>query len=74
MLMKAFPVAPGEAAVDIDAPPLTFKEIAHLRAILPDRGEAKRSFLQDAKPVARDAAEQFARLYRYFPSFAHVEE
>jgi hypothetical protein len=72
-LLNSFPVADSDKAIDIEAPSLTFKEIGHLRRLLPDQ-EGVSTYLSNAKPVAQDAAKQFARLYRHFPSFAHVEE
>lgn len=68
--------APGISVpniLDITAPTLTFKEITHLKTILPN-GVAGADFEQRAKPIKKDPALQFAKFYRYFPSFADVEE
>lgn len=72
-LLYAFPISMDDKPIDIDAPVLTFREIAHLRAQLPEKIDLKK-FLQNAHPITKEAATQFAALYRYFPSFAHIEE
>lgn len=65
----------GNEMTEVTAPILTFREIAHLKSILPN-GLAGEDFEKKAAavPVPSDDARLFARLYRYFPSFADVEE
>jgi hypothetical protein len=63
----------GRDMVEVRAPALTFREIAHLKSILPN-GSAADDFEQKAGAIPIDDARLFARLYRYFPSFADVEE
>ena len=58
---------------EIISPVLTFREISHLKAHLP-AGTDTDKFLKMAKPIEDDAAKRFAELYRYYPSFADVEE
>lgn len=58
---------------EIISPVLTFREISHLKAHLPT-GTDTVKFLKAAKPIEEDAARRFAELYRYYPSFADVEE
>ena len=58
---------------EIISPVLTFREISHLKTHLP-AGADTDNFLRSAKPITEDAAKRFAELYRYYPSFADVEE
>ena len=71
--MRAYPISVNGTPVNIDAPALTFREIAHLRAQLPKK-PSDQTFLQKAQPIQGESAEKFASLYRYFPSFANIEE
>jgi len=66
-------VLSGSEMTEVSAPVLTFREIAHLKSILPN-GPAADDFEKRAGAVPADDARLFARLYRYFPSFADVEE
>lgn len=66
-------IAKGDAIYEITAPPLTFKEIAHLKTLLPKHLKPA-DYLKKALPVQADHAESFARFYRYYPAFADVEE
>lgn len=59
--------------IDITTPALTFREINHLKALLPHSVKSA-NFEDEARPIKKEDAEQFARFYRYFPSFADVEE
>jgi len=63
----------GADILEVTAPVLTFREIAHLKSILPN-GVVGDDFEAKAGCVPPDDARSFARLYRYFPSFADVEE
>lgn len=63
----------GGQMTEVIAPVLTFREIAHLKSILPN-GIAAADFETKAGAVPIDDARRFAQLYRYFPSFADVEE
>ncbi len=66
-------VLSGSEMTEVSAPVLTFREIAHLKSILPN-GLALADFEQRAGAVPVEDARLFARLYRYFPAFADVEE
>ena len=72
-LMKSPGIARGKKPIQIDAPVLTFREMAHLRTVLPNRGDEKK-YLDAAHPIPKEPAKRFAALYRYFPTFAHIEE
>lgn len=72
-LLTSAVVSTGAIPVDIEAPAVTFREIAHLKNLLPDSPNSAK-FLAGAKPVPKAHAKKFATLYRYFPSFAQVEE
>jgi hypothetical protein len=63
----------GGGLMEVRAPVLTFREIAHLKSILPN-GSASDDFEQKVGAIPAQDARLFARLYRYFPSFADVEE
>jgi hypothetical protein len=66
-------VISGKDMTEVTAPVLTFREIAHLKSILPNSAAAP-DFETRAGSVPVDDARIFAKLYRYFPSFADVEE
>lgn len=53
----------------IEVPNLTYREIRHLEAQLP----AEDFVGLDAPAVPKSDVERFARLYRYFPTFAETE-
>jgi len=63
----------GSDLKEVSAPVLTFREIAHLKAMLPN-GMAAPEFETKIGPVPLQDAQLFASLYRYFPNFADVEE
>jgi len=63
----------GSDMAEVSAPVLTFREIAHLKSILPN-GLTADDFEVQAGAVPPADARLFASLYRYFPSFADVEE
>lgn|GEM_PF-1669891 len=66
-------VLSGKPMREVTAPVLTFREIAHLKSILPN-GRKASDFNKKLGGVPVEAATQFARLYRYFPAFADIEE
>lgn len=72
-LLKGVGIASGDVPFEIDVPPLTFKELAHLRAILPENKKTP-AYVSAAKPVPPEMAKAFAKLYRYYPTLAHIEE
>nr|WP_295784121.1 O-methyltransferase [Rhodoferax sp.] len=63
----------GAELMEITAPVLTFREIAYLKSILPN-GLSDAEFDTKVGVIPAEDARLFSRLYRYFPSFADVEE
>lgn len=59
--------------LDIATPNLTFREIAHLKSLLPN-GPGLSDFKKNALPITEGEAKKFAKFYRYHPNFADTEE
>ncbi len=72
-LLQTANISNDERAVKIDAPTLTFKEIAYLKGRLPDPVDPA-EFPLDPAHITSDLINSFASVYRYFPSFANIEE
>lgn len=65
-------VKSGEDAYLIEVPRLTLRERTSLNAVLP-KFENRLTEIADSIGVPREDAEQYARIYRYFPSFAESD-
>lgn len=59
--------------IEIHSPSLTFKEVNHLKSLLP-LGLTQANFITQAEPVRPIDATRFATFYRYYPQFADIEE
>lgn len=59
--------------IEIHSPSLTFKEVNHLKSLLP-QGLTHANFIAQATPVRPSDATRFANFYRYYPQFADIEE
>lgn len=59
--------------IELHAPALTFKEVNHLKALLP-LSLTQAQFETESKPVRPVDANRFAEFYRFYPQFADIEE
>jgi hypothetical protein len=59
--------------IELHAPALTFKEVNHLKALLP-LSLTQAEFEAKSTPVRPVDANRFAEFYRFYPQFADVEE
>ena len=63
-------VRTGEESYEIVVPNLTYRELRHLDTMLPVVDEG---VLQTPLPIPQEQLQMYARVYRYFPTFAEAE-